>query len=135
MSYQPPTDPEERLIEIALDNWVNYSRWVLWLCGIANLFVGVVTGPLYGIAVMDDPTVSSTWAIVGSVITGLVALVFCGGFGLVNLIVAGGLGRGAKWSWYATLVLGAIYLPSCCLFSLVLMYGMLNDKTRRLFLG
>lgn len=135
MSYQTPSDPEERLIEIALDPWVNYSRWVLWFCGIVYLFLGVVTGPLYGIALMDDPNVSSTFAIGMAVGLGLVFLIVCGGVGLVNLLVAIGLGRGAKWAWYGAVVLGGLYMPSlCCLFGGLLLYGMLNDRTRSLFL-
>jgi hypothetical protein len=135
MTYQPPSDPEERLIEIALDPWVNYARWVLWFCGIVYLFLGVVTGPLYGISMMDDPSVPTSWAVGVAVVLGLVGLVVGGGYGLANLIVAGGLGRGSKWSWYATVLLGALQLPCCCLFGAILLFGMLKDKTRRLFLG
>lgn len=132
--YDPPSDPEERLIEIALDPWVNRARWILWFCGIVYLLLGLVTGPITA-GLVTDPEMPQWLSIVILLGCTLFTFAICGGIGLLNLATANGLGRGSKWAWYAALVIGGLYLPSgCCLFGGVLMAAMLNDKTRRLFL-
>ncbi|MEQ1503863.1 MAG: hypothetical protein ABMB14_16600 [Myxococcota bacterium] len=135
-TYEPPADPEERLIEIALDPWTNRARTVLWLCGMVDLLLGVALGPVIAMPLFSDGTTSQAMAIGALVGVTLVSLVLGGGFGLVQLVTAGGLGRGSRWAWYVTLVLGAVYIPgACCLLGAVLLAAMLNEKTRRLFLG
>jgi hypothetical protein len=131
----PPEDPEERLIEIALDPWIGYARSTLWFCGLVYIVLGLALGPLMGLPMLSDPD-TRTMGIVLTLVYTVVCLVFCGGFGVFNLAAASGLGRGKKWAWIAAVAIGGIYAPSaCCLFGVVLLYGMLNDKTRRLFLG
>jgi len=133
--FVPPTDPEERAIEIALDAWVGYCRTVLWFCGLVYIALGLTLGPLAGLPLLGDPN-NRTMGIVLTVVYTLASLVVGGGLGLVNVIAASALGRGKKWGWYLTVALGALYLPSaCCLFGAVLLYGTLNDKTRKLFLS
>src|SRR5688572_4224084 len=135
-SYVPPADPEERLIEIALDPWVNYSRYTLWFCGVAYVLLGIGLGPLMAAPLFLDPSIPEGMGTGLAIGFTLFSLVLCGGFGLVNFVAASGLGRGAKWGWILSLVLGAIYLPTACLpFGGVLMFGMLNDRTRKLFMG
>lgn len=134
--YEPPTDPEERLIEIALDSWVNYSRWILWLCGIIYLLLGLAMGPIATAGIVTDPTMPQWLSILILVGSTLFTFLICGTIGIINLAAANGLGRGSKWSWYVTLILGGLYLPICCgLFGAILLYAMLNDKTRKLFLN
>ena len=134
--YVPPTDPEERLIEIALDPWVTWSRYALWCCGFLYLVLGLVSGPLVAAPLLLDPTVPQSVGVAVAVVATIVMLVFSGGFGLLNFVAAAGLARGAKWGWIIALVLGAMYLPSCFVpFGAVLMYGTLNDRTRKLFTG
>jgi hypothetical protein len=136
MTYEPPSDPEERLIEIALDSWVNYARWILWFCGIVYIMLGLGLGPISTAGMITDPDMPRGMAIAIFVGSSLFSLVICGSIGVVNLVTSSGLGRGSKWAWYVALVLGALYLPSgCCLFGAVLLYAMINEKTRRLFLG
>lgn len=134
--YEVPTDPEERLIEIALDAWVNRARWILWFCGVVYLFLGLALGPLATARLITDPSMPKWMSILILLGATLLTFVICGSIGALNLAAANGLGRGSKWAWYATLILGGLYLPSgCCLFGAVLMAAMLNDKTRTLFLG
>lgn len=134
--YVPPSDPEERMIEILLDPWVTWSRYTLWFCGVAYFLIGLTFGPLMAAPFLLDPNMPEGLGIGMAVVFGLFTLVICGGFGLMNFVAASGLGRGAKWGWILTLVVGAIYLPSGCFpFGGILMYGMLNDRTRKLFTG
>jgi hypothetical protein len=132
--YVPPTDPEERLIDIALDPWVNRSRYTLWFCGVVYVLFGLTLGPATATPMFLDPTMDPTFPIVFGVVMTLFSLVLCGGFGLLNFVAAAGLARGAKWGWILALVIGAMYLPSVCVpFGAILLYGMLNDRTRKLF--
>jgi hypothetical protein len=134
--YVPPTDPEERLIEIALDPWVGYARMALWFCGVVYFLFGLTLGPLMAMPFLMDPTLPENMGVILAVVFTVVTLVICGGFGLLNFVAAAGLGRGARWGWILALVVGAIYLPSACVpFGAVIMYGMLNDRTRKLFNG
>jgi hypothetical protein len=134
--YEPPEDPEERLIEIALDASTSRTRSVLWFCGVVYVLIGILLGPLMSTPITRDPALSSTARV--AILAGM-TLVSCTtgvGFGVFNLVTAAGLGRGAKWAWFASVIIGAIYAPSCCLpFGAVVLHGMLNEKTRRLFLG
>ena len=69
-------------------------------------------------------------------VMGVVMFVMCAGFGAANFVAAWGLARGAKWAWFVTVIVGGIYAPSGCLpFGVVLLYGMLNERTRKTFLG
>ncbi|MEQ1568711.1 MAG: hypothetical protein ABMA64_23940 [Myxococcota bacterium] len=133
--YLVPTDPEERAIEIALDPWVGYARTTLWFCGLVYLALGVALGPLMGLPFLSDPE-QRTLGIVMTIVYTAVSLVLGVGMGVLNLAAASGLGRGKKWAWFVSVGLGALYLPTgCCLFGLVLMFAMLKDKTRKLFLS
>jgi hypothetical protein len=133
--YVPPTDPEERLIEIALDPWVGWSRTALWFCGVVYVLFGLTLGPLMAAPFMLDPTMPEGLGVGLAVVMTVISLVICGGFGLLNFVAAAGLGRGAKWGWILAVVVGAIYLPSGCFpFGGIILYGMLNDRTRKLFL-
>ena len=134
--YSPPMDPEERLIEIALDPWVSYTRYALWFCGVIYFLFGFTMGPLLGSLMMLDPTMPEGAATFMMVFMTVISLVICGGFAVLNFIAAAGLARGAKWGWILAVVVGAIYLPSACVpFGAIIMYGMLNDRTRKLFMG
>jgi hypothetical protein len=134
--YIPPDDPEERLIEIALDPWVNYTRYALWFCGAIYFLFGLGLGPLMSAPFLLDPTIPENMGMIMAVVFTLVTLVICGGFALLNFIAAAGLARGAKWGWILAVVVGAIYLPSACVpFGAVILYGMLNDRTRKLFMS
>jgi hypothetical protein len=113
--------------------WVGHAQSVLWFVGACYVLLGIVFMPLYGWGMSQDmpPEVGVPFAIV----TGLLGLVCCGGFGVVNFVAAWGLGLRAKWAWILTLCLGAIYLTSACLpFGAVLLYAMLEDNGRKLFL-
>jgi hypothetical protein len=139
-AFSPPDaaweTEDDRLDQIALDRGVRLTRVALWFVGACYALLGVIGGPLMGMATMADPTLDPDVAqIMGGVMMG-VMLVMGLGFGLVNFVAAWGLGGGGKWAWILTIILGAIYAPSACLpFGAVMLWGMLNDDTRKLFLG
>ena len=116
------------------DPWRNYVPWTLYLCGALYALLGVGSGlmllGLGGAAALDD---------VGSGIIVWVNAVFlfvlCAGVAALNLAVGWGFGRGRRWAWFGAVIFGGIYAPSICLpFGAVLLYGCLNDRTRRAFL-
>ena len=133
--YEAPSDPEDRLNDIALDSWVNGARWILWFSGMVWLLLGIGSGPLATFRLLTDPSTPTWMSVVILLGSTLIAFLFFGSIGIFNLATASGLGRGSKWAWYATLILGGLYLPTgCCLFGAALLAAMLNDKTRKLFL-
>jgi hypothetical protein len=135
-AFVTPEDPEERLIEIALDAWVGRARSALWFCGLVSVALGVTVGPLMALPMVTDPATRTVGGIVWTAGVGLSALVAGLGNGLLDLAAASGLGRGKRWAWYLAVALGALYLPGiCCVFGVVLLYGMLNEKSRKLFLS
>ena len=114
-------------------SWVRYSRWVLWFCGGMYLLLG--TGMAVFYVVLFTMGTPDDLDLVFGIVMGGVMFFFCCGFGAVNFVAAWGLGRARKWAWFATLVLGCLYLPSGCLpLGAVLVYGMLNDPVRKAFL-
>lgn len=131
-----PIDPEERLIEIALDAGTGRARSVLWLCGVVNVLLGIVVGPLAATPFTRDPSLGQTLQVAvlaGATLTSCVTGVT---FGVIQLVVAGAIGRGAKWAWYVGVALGVLYLPGCCLpFGALVLWGLLNARTRTLFLS
>ncbi|MEZ4236464.1 MAG: hypothetical protein R3F59_09955 [Myxococcota bacterium] len=134
--YEPPPDPEERLIEIALDSGTSRTRSILWFCGVVYILIGILSGPLMSLPLTGDPNMSASVQVAILVGFSAVSCVAGVGMGVVNLVAAWGLGQGGKWAWFVAVGLGALYLPSGCLpFGAVMLYSLVNEKTRRLFLG
>jgi uncharacterized membrane protein (DUF2068 family) len=128
-------DTFDREIELASDPWLGWARTVLNLGGAFYLLMALGLGPLMSLQLWVDPNIPQGVAIGLTLVFYLMALVMCGGFAALQFAAASGLAGGRKWAWIAGLVVGAIYLPSCtCLpFGAVILFGLLNEKTRRLF--
>jgi hypothetical protein len=123
-------------VEFFLDPWVGYSRMTLFFVGGAYVLLGAAMGLAFPSLLAADPTVDPEVALAMGGTFGVIIFVFCAFFGVLNFLAAFGLGQRAKWAWIMTLILGAIYAPSACLpFGAVLLYGMLNDRTRKAFMG
>ena len=121
----------------APDPWVFYSRMTLIFTGVCYLLLGGVMG-MFMPAIMKldqqpgDQEIPETF----NLVFGVIMFVMCAGFAFLNFVAAWGLGRQAKWAWFMAVILGGLYAPSACLpFGVVLLYGMLNDRTRKSFLG
>ncbi|MEZ4238615.1 MAG: hypothetical protein R3F59_21185 [Myxococcota bacterium] len=130
--FDPPEDPHW----ITGDPWITACRGVLWFTGACYLLLGLASGPLFGFATMVDPETKAPpeIALVAGAVGGGVMLVVCGGIAAVNFAAAWGLVRGRMWAWVLTLIVGGIYAPSGCLpFGAVLLYGVLNERTRKRF--
>lgn len=122
----------ERLDGIARDGWVRWSRYLLMLIGVGYILIGL--GIAISFLLRDVPEVEGgapTWIYplsggVGGCCTGV--------FGIFNFVAANGLSNGRKWAWYLSILLGAMYVPSCCLpFGALIVYGLLRDTTRARF--
>lgn len=134
--YQPPSaeldTPRPPIEDLA---WIRYTRWTLWFCGAMYVAMGAFAGPLMGWFMeqeqRDDPPLPAWFS------TGMSVFLFaiCAGFGAVNFLAAWGLGRGAKWAWILALLIGGIYTPSGCLpFGALILYGLLNEPVRKVYL-
>lgn len=130
--YVPPDDPEERGIEILLDPWIQYARWGLWFGGAWNLLMGLALGPLSSLSFWSDPD-GQVFALVMTVVLTVVTLAIFGVFGAACVVAANGIGRGSRWAWYLGVGLGVLYLPGCWPLGGVVLFGLLKDKTRKLF--
>ena len=133
--YQTPgavTSPEAARADLPM---VRYARVVLAaLAALNGLFSLAIPPAYYAMAVYDpeiDPEFAPMMAAAG-VCVALVVIVIA----VVPMIAAAiGLARGAKWAWYVTVVVGAMYVPSLCLpVGAFLVYAMVNDEVRRAFL-
>jgi hypothetical protein len=118
------------------DPWVGHCRLILFFTGACYVFLGLALGALFAFTPVlaesggDPPPPAFGWFM------GAVMALFCSGFGAMNFVAAWGLGRGEKWGWVIGLILGAMYAPSICLpIGALLLYGLLNERTRRRFLS
>lgn len=126
-------DDEER------DPWISWVAIALYGCGAVYALIGIVFGVgLVGLGGLtgaqggsDEVVMGVTFAIEGVVIGAFTlawaALNFAGGWGFSN---------GTRWGWFVALLLGGIYTPSMCLpIGAAILYGCLNDRTRKTFIG
>ncbi|MCO4743822.1 MAG: hypothetical protein KC912_03470 [Proteobacteria bacterium] len=57
-------------------------------------------------------------------------------FALFHFVTASNLSSAKKWSWFAGVVLGAIYVPSLCFpVGAIVLFGLLQTDVRKRFLG
>ncbi len=133
--YSSP-DPDMMAYERGQLPMVRYASMLLWaLVSLAVvLFLGLNVGAVY-MAVSSSETITEV-EVVAPIITmacvGLLALVWS----VPQIAAAIGLRRGAKWAWYVTIGIGALYSLVCCpglLFGGPLLFLMLNDEVRNTF--
>lgn len=114
---------------------VKYARWTLiglaivW--GLVGLAVGI-GGVGAGFA-EAMPIEEQLGYVLGGLCTAMVVVVL-GVLPAVAAIV--GLGRGARWGWIVTIVVGALNIVPCCMCLPVgafLLFAMLNDEIRQAF--
>ena len=112
--------------------WLRYAVLCLNIVGAAYLLLGVVGGIGYGYVFSQDPNMG----VVAGVLVGVVMFVFCAVVAIVNFVAAFFTQRKSKIGWVLGLILGGMYATSCCLpFGVVILVGMLNEKSRKIFLG
>ena len=124
----------DRELELASDAGIGYARSVLSFCGAVYLALALLLGPLLSAPLLLDDGAGTGLKVAMLAFNSLLAVVFSGGFAVVNFVAGSGLARGKKWAWVVAIGLGAIYLASACFpFGAVVLYGVLNEKTRKLF--
>ncbi len=122
------------------DPWMRYTPWILYVVGALYMMLGFVSVVLFGgFAALVASVAQSQDDMLGAMmmVAYAASLFVVGvGFGAVNFAAGAGFGRRSKVGWFATVILGAIYLGSACMpFGLAILYGALNDRTRKSFLG
>ncbi len=115
--------------------WVRYSRWVLIGTAILQVVLAGIVGASYlGLAMLEARPDEELYALVAAGVCTPLALLVLGV--LPAAAAAVGLGRGARWGWLVTIVVGVLNVFPCCLCLPVggfLLYAMLNDETRGAF--
>lgn len=106
----------------------------LVLCSLCYVVLGVLLGPLGGMAfLLDDPGSPPMPAAVQLGFSILI-VVICLGVALLNCLAAFGLARRAKWAWFLSVILGVMYAPSLCMpFGLAILLPLFSEKTRAAF--
>ncbi len=108
--------------------WIKWSRICLIFVGICYCALGIVFSPLLFL----DPEVPLAFQLLMVALLLVVGV----GVGVVNFLAAWGLGRGNKWGWIVTIILGATYAPSGCLpFGVLLLVAMLRKEVRDVYLA
>lgn len=134
--YTPPAaELDAARPDVSRLEWVRYTRWTLWFCGGVYVLMGLVMAPGFLWLSAHDSEMQDmpSWF---PAFMGVFLFVVCAGFGAVNLLAAHGLGKGAKWGWILALVMGGIYAPSGCMpFGALILYGLLNERVRKVYLG
>jgi hypothetical protein len=121
------------------DPWLSWVPMALYFSGAVYALLGIAFGVGFlgigGLAATDGTSegpVVAGMMIAYAVIGGGLML----GWAVVNFLGGWGFSRQAKWGWFVALVMGGIYAPSACFpIGIVLLYGCLNDRTRRTFIG
>jgi len=111
--------------------WLRYAMLCLNIIGLVYVLIGLVGGPGYGYLLSPD--------------LGLMAAIGVGvGLAAVSIFVALAcfitaflLARKSKIGWVLGLVIAALFIGSCpCTpFSIVILVGLLNEKSRKIYLG
>ena len=121
-------DELDRQDVILTSPWVKWTRVCLIFVGICYCALGIVFSPV----IFLDPELPLAFQLFFVALL----LLFGVGIGIVNFVAAWGLGRGAKWAWITTVILGATYAPSGCLpFGVLFLIAMLKTDVREAFWG
>ena len=114
---------------------VRYARWAMIILAIVQLLSALVVGSGFIMfAVMEDRPDDE---LIGFLVAGTCMPIFMVGLGaLPAAIAAFGLGRGTKWGWGATILVGILNIFPCCTclpLGAFLLFAMLNEETRAAF--
>lgn len=119
------------------DPWPGYVAAALVLAGLGYLVFAVVFPLLLDFAMeLDRQAGKPTPPPEGRAVMFGVFALLCAGFAAVNFVGAWGVKKRTKWGWIVGICLGGLYAPSICLpFGAVILYGLLNERTRKRMLG
>lgn len=133
--YSSSSGAHERRVDVSDLEWVKYTRWTLWFCAASYVLLGAIFSGVFVLALSADPEMEGA-SLVFALPMGLFMFASCAMIGAVNVLAAHGLAMGARWGWILALVLGGIYAPSGCMpVGAVILYGLLNERVRKAFIG
>lgn len=114
--------------------YLNLTIASLLTSALGYVVLGIVLGPVGGMAwMMDDPYREPLPPSIMMIFSAIMVAV-CVGVAILNVVAVVGLRRRAKWGWFLSLVLGLIYLPSLCLpFGLAIFLPLLQAEVREAF--
>lgn len=124
-------DEFERLDILNNDGALTWSRYLLFFAGFAYLLMACGF-PFYFTGYAMPPEAGASPIIAWAV--AIVCSLMFGFFAILNFAASSGLANGKKWAWVLSLVLGALYLPSCCFpFGALILFALLREKVRSVF--
>jgi hypothetical protein len=128
-AYAAP-ESEAELAEIPAV--VRGAQAMLLVFGAMYFVLGGLLGAVYGGLGFLDPEMP----VVVGVGMGVFMFACSGGFGALMLASAVGLQMRARWAWVGALIVGGMFAGSACMpFGLFLLYAMLIEETRKVYLG
>ena len=112
--------------------WLRYATTCLNLLALLTLIIGVIAGGWFGANIAE--TSEMGWMLGAPVALGII--VFSALWSVVHLVTTALIGRGNKIGWVFGLLLGVVYLPQLCPpWGIIILVGLLNEKSRKHFLG
>ncbi len=118
-------DDFDRATIVNNDGLLSGSRAFLWICGFVYLILGCAGS--YRWYSPDMPQVVA-------ILVAIVFFLFTAVCAIFNFVVANALANGSKWSWYAGIVIGLMYLPSCCFpIGALVLVGLLRPSVRQAY--
>lgn len=133
----PYTPTEQDVLEEARGDlpMVRNASYVLWFLGIVYFLIAVGYSLFFGAMPMLDPELGPE-ALPVFIGIAIGMFLFMMVFTIPMFAAAIGLRRGKMWAWIITVCVGGLFAPSLCLpFGAFLLYAMLNEETRKAFLG
>ena len=113
---------------------VTLARLGLVVVGLGYALFGPGLAMLAGSPFLLDPLVGAGVGPITGGVLGLVVVAGCVGLGVLNLVVAVGLGWRNPWWWAGGVFLGVVYTPTGCLpVGLLLLVALLGSQARRAY--
>ncbi|MFT6160600.1 MAG: hypothetical protein ACJATT_004451 [Myxococcota bacterium] len=112
--------------------WLRYATLCLNILALLTMFGGIFAG---GWVASNLAETSGQGWLLGAPV-GLTIGFFAIFWGILHVITTVLISRGNKIGWMFGLLLGVVYLPQLCPpWGIIILVGLLNEKSRRSFLG
>ncbi len=112
--------------------WLRYATMCLNLLALLMIVGGVITGGWFGSNIAE--TSEMGWMLGAPVALGI--SFFAALWAAMHFIATALIGRGNKIGWVFGVLLGVLYMPNLCPpWGIIILVGLLNEKSRKTFLG